>query len=94
MPDGHALDECLADLEWLPGAGYVLFILDAPSVLREESNQALGTFLKILRSLGEEWKNIRHKPLHILLQCEENDAFLLQQRSHAEIQMVHIHELN
>ena len=49
FPDyfGHnwdALEECLADLEWLPAKGYFLLIADAAQVLRDD--EEYETFLR------------------------------------------------
>jgi RNAse (barnase) inhibitor barstar len=59
FPDyfGHnwdALEECLADLEWLPAKGYILLITDAASVLSNDDTE-YETFLEILRDAGEAW---------------------------------------
>jgi RNAse (barnase) inhibitor barstar len=59
FPDyfGHnwdALEECLADLEWLPAKGYILLITDAGCVLPDDE-EAYETFLEILRDAGEAW---------------------------------------
>ncbi|MEO6306800.1 MAG: barstar family protein [Nitrospiraceae bacterium] len=61
FPDyfGHnwdALEECLADLEWLPAKGYVLLITDAERVLPDDEEE-YETFLEILRDAGEAWGN-------------------------------------
>ncbi len=59
FPDyfGHnwdALEECLADLEWLPAKGYILLITDAAHVLPDDEAE-YETFLEILRDAGEAW---------------------------------------
>ncbi len=59
FPDyfGHnwdALEECLADLEWLPAKGYVLLITDAEQVLRQEEEE-YATLLEVLSDAGEAW---------------------------------------
>lgn len=54
---GHnwdALDECLADLEWLPGAGYVFVIRHALNTLQNDDD-AFQTLLQVLDSSGREW---------------------------------------
>lgn len=77
FPDyfGHnwdALEECLADLEWLPAKGYILLITDAGCVLPEDEEE-YETFLEILRDAGEAWGNgqagmgaRRATPFHVL----------------------------
>ena len=52
FPDyfGHnwdALEECLADLEWLPAKGYILLITDTQAVLPEDEEE-YETLLEIL----------------------------------------------
>lgn len=77
FPDyfGHnwdAMEECLADLEWLPAKGYVIVITDAGGVLPEDEEE-YETFLEILRDAGEAWGNgqagigaHRATPFHVL----------------------------
>lgn len=59
FPDyfGHnwdALEECLADLEWLPAKGYVLLLTEAELVLPEDEED-YATFLEVLNDAGEAW---------------------------------------
>jgi len=59
FPDyfGHnwdALEECLADLEWLPAKGYVILVTDAPAVLSGDEEE-YETFLEVLSDAGEAW---------------------------------------
>src|SRR6516162_7921723 len=44
----NALDECLNDLEWLPGDGYVLVFERAPDLLAVESPAELESLLQVL----------------------------------------------
>ena len=72
---GHnwdALEECLADLEWLPAKGYIVLITDAECVL-PGNDEEYETFLEILRDAGEAWGNgqagtgaQRATPFHVL----------------------------
>ena len=83
FPDyfGHnwdALEECLADLEWLPGKGYILLITDAGYVLPDE--EEYETFLEILRDAGEAWGNgqagmgaRRATPFHVLFAVSKQE---------------------
>ena len=84
FPDyfGHnwdALEECLADLEWLPAKGYILLITDAAHVLSDDEAE-YETFLEILRDAGEAWGN-RHAemgarqatPFHVLFVVSEQE---------------------
>jgi len=59
FPDyfGHnwdALEECLADLDWLPAKGYVLLLTEAEQVLPEDEED-YATFLEVLNDAGEAW---------------------------------------
>jgi RNAse (barnase) inhibitor barstar len=50
-----ALDECLADLEWLPSDAYLLVFADAPSVLKSAGEGDAEAFFKLLSRIGSEW---------------------------------------
>ena len=49
-----ALEECLADLEWLPAKGYVLVIANAEELLAESADE-YRTFIELLKDVAEEW---------------------------------------
>ncbi len=53
-----ALEECLTDLEWLPGRGYVFCITDAEHVLAGDDEE-YETLLEILSDAGEAWAAAR-----------------------------------
>ena len=84
FPDyfGHnwdALEECLADLEWLPAKGYILLITDAAQVLAGDETE-YETFLEILRDAGEAWGSgqagmgaRRPIPFHVLFSVSEGE---------------------
>ena len=84
FPDyfGHnwdALEECLADLEWLPGKGYILLLTDAAHVLPDDEAE-YETFLEILRDAGEAWGSgqagmgaRRATPFHVLFALLERE---------------------
>ena len=84
FPDyfGHnwdALEECLADLEWLPAKGYILLITDAAHVLPDDEAE-YETFLEILRDAGEAWGSgqagmgaRRVAPFHVLFAVSERE---------------------
>lgn len=82
FPDyfGHnwdALEECLADLEWLPAKGYVLLITDAQAVLPEDEEE-YETLLEILNDAGEAWSkgqtaDSRRAPFHVCFAVTEQD---------------------
>jgi len=84
FPDyfGHnwdAMEECLADLEWLPAKGYILLVTNAEGVLPEDEEE-YETFLEILRDAGEAWGNgqagmstQRATPFHVLFIVSEQE---------------------
>lgn len=50
-----ALDECLADLSWLPASAYVLLFRDSFQVLADEPNRQLEILLQVLDRVAAEW---------------------------------------
>ncbi|MDF0642770.1 MAG: barstar family protein [Nitrospira sp.] len=80
FPDyfGHnwdALEECLADLEWLPAKGYVLAVTEAEQVLTQEEED-YSTFLEVLSDAGEAWATGQagsgsRRPFHVILTVSE-----------------------
>jgi len=84
FPDyfGHnwdALEECLADLEWLPTKGYILLITDAAQVLPDDEEE-YETFLDVLRDAGEAlgsgqagMSTGRATPFHVLFAVSEQE---------------------
>ena len=90
FPDyyGHnwdALEECLADLEWMPAKGYVLLLTDAVHVLPDDDTE-YETFLEVLCDAGEAWGSgqagmgtRRATPFHILFVVSEREK---AQRAH------------
>jgi hypothetical protein len=74
-----ALEECLADLEWLPGKGYVLLLTSAELVLPDDEED-YATFLEVMSDAGEAWGSgqagmgaKRAKPFHVVLAVAEGD---------------------
>lgn len=82
FPDyfGHnwdALEECLADFEWLPAKGYVLLITDAHAVLPGDEDE-YETLLEVLSDAGEAWSkgqttDGRQAPFHGVFVVTEED---------------------
>ena len=84
FPDyfGHnwdALEECLADLEWLPAKGYIVLITDAAAVLSNDETE-YETFLEILCDAGEAWGSgqagmgaRRAIPFHVLFAVSKRE---------------------
>ena len=74
-----ALEECLADLEWLSAKGYILLITDAEGLLPDDEEE-YETFLEILRDAGEAWGSgqagmgaRRATPFHVLFAVSEQE---------------------
>lgn len=65
-----ALEECLADLEWLPAKGYVLLFTDAEKILPDDEED-FATFLEVMSDAGEAWgagiEGKRPRPFHVFL---------------------------
>jgi hypothetical protein len=68
-----ALEELLADLEWLPATGYLIVVTDADQLLAEDS-EGYDTFIRIAKDVAEEWAVPRHGvgarpavPFHVCL---------------------------
>jgi len=84
-----AFDECLADLDWLPGQGYVPIIMDARYLLALENLDQLRILIKVWyaaaetfaepMALGENWDRPA-LPFHVVLQEEAGNVATVQQR--------------
>ncbi|HSB45017.1 MAG TPA: barstar family protein [Nitrospira sp.] len=94
FPDyfGHnwdALEECLADLEWLPAKGYVLILTDAEQVLQDDEAD-YATLLEVLSDAGEAWGSgqagmgsRRATPFHVVFAVGEREK---SKRGHWSLQ--------
>jgi len=68
-----ALEELLADLEWLPAKGYLLVLANADELLKEDPEE-YETFIDIAKGVGKEWATARRGesarppiPFHVCL---------------------------
>ncbi|WP_455378015.1 barstar family protein [Petrachloros mirabilis] len=96
FPDyfGHnwdALEECLADLEWLPAKGYLVLLTNAEQVL-PESEDDYETFLEVMSDAGEAWGTgqagmgtSRATPFHVLLAVSQPEK---SKRAHWGVQEI------
>ncbi len=94
FPDyfGHnwdALEECLADLEWLPAKGYVLLITDAEIVIPDDEEE-YETLLEILNDAGEAWSkgqtaSGQSAPFHVFFAVSEQKK---SQRTHWSLEEI------
>ncbi|MEQ1793185.1 MAG: barstar family protein [Nitrospira sp.] len=100
FPDyfGHnwdAMEECLADLEWLPAKGYVLLITDAQAVLPGDEDE-YETLLEILSDAGEAWSKGQAGggsnaiAFHALFAASEQDAM---KRTHWGVELAPMTDL-
>jgi hypothetical protein len=80
-----AMDECLADLEWLPGDAYLLVFADASLVLKSAGDGDSEAFFNLLSRISGEWaegsaNGLERKPtpFHVVLHVgvAEADDFL------------------
>lgn len=98
FPDyfGHnwdALEECLADFEWLPAKGYILLITDAHAVLPVDEDE-YETLLEVLSDAGEAWSkgqttDGRRAPFHGVFVVTEQDK---SKRKRWELEEVSLNE--
>jgi RNAse (barnase) inhibitor barstar len=72
-----ALDECLSDLEWLPGESYILFVTDSLQILADEKPEVFGLFIEIVEGLAREWNSAS---FHVVLQADAADRPKLAER--------------
>ncbi|MCU7829566.1 MAG: barstar family protein [Candidatus Thiodiazotropha sp. (ex Myrtea sp. 'scaly one' KF741663)] len=76
----NALDECMADLEWLNLNTYIIFIKNASEILEKNTNRDFDALIKLLDNvayewskpvkLGEEWDR-DPVPFHVILQVTD-----------------------
>ncbi|HTL60103.1 MAG TPA: barstar family protein [Nitrospira sp.] len=96
FPDyfGHnwdALEECLADLEWLPAKGYVLCFTNPESILPDDEEE-FATFLEVMSDAGEAWASgqtgQKPRPFHVVLTVSEQEKSKLMHRGLPRISAV------
>ena len=87
----NAFDECITDLEWMPGDVYVLVITDAKNVLALESDDQLEALTRLLEEAGSEWSQPvgtseawarSAVAFHVVFQCDESDKQAVMSRLH------------
>jgi hypothetical protein len=88
----NAFDECIADLEWLPGQHYIIAIVDASQVLRDEPVE-LEVFFRIMRSVAREWRDKRGRGFQVMLQCTTDDTDDVRQAFGASVDAVLMNEV-
>jgi len=88
--NGNAFDECISDLSWLqPLAGYVLVIMHSADTLADTEDDGLTWLVRSLSDAATEFARSTRAEgrnggapvaFHIVLQFEEADANVAQQR--------------
>jgi hypothetical protein len=82
-----AVEECLADLEWLPGEAYVFHVAQAAHLLEKEPGDRQVRLLALLQRVAKEWGQSTPsrpaKAFHVLLQCTAKEQPSLDQRLQA-----------
>jgi hypothetical protein len=73
----NAFDECVADLEWLPGDGYVVLIVDGSNVL-DAASEDREVFFRIMASVAREWSGVRGLPFQTFVQCLDDEADVIR----------------
>ncbi|MGH7626152.1 MAG: barstar family protein [Gemmatimonadaceae bacterium] len=82
----NAIEDCLTDLDWLPGNSYVLVVTDAPSVLARADPDDVEAFLALLARVHEYWQHggdapgSEPVPFDVILHATEATAPRLQER--------------
>jgi hypothetical protein len=85
----NAFDECIKDLEWMPGDVYVVVITDPKHLLAEESDDQLKALMELLEDAGGEWSRPVEtseawaRPavaFHVIFQCDETDKQAVMDR--------------
>jgi hypothetical protein len=85
-----AVDECLTDLEWLPGEAYVIVIVDSIHLLEGAPPDQVRQFCSVLARAAKEWgqpvEGAWARParaFHVVWQCAGADEKRLRERLHA-----------
>lgn len=85
----NALKDCLTDLAWLPGDGYILIARDAEMLLAQESDKDFSALLELLQSVCEQWArpisegevwDRKALPFHVVLQTTSRELSVLRTR--------------
>lgn len=75
-----ALDECLADLEWLRASAYVLIVADAARFLDAEPPETLRLFVEVVSDIARERSEDEGEPgrppasFHVVFHAEPGEA--------------------
>jgi hypothetical protein len=79
-----ALDECLADLEWLRAEAYVLLVADATQILDAEGPDTFRLFVELVSDIARERSEDEGEPgrspasFHVVFHAEPEDESALR----------------
>lgn len=82
-----AFDECINDLEWMPGDAYLLLISQANLLLSREPTE-FSVLMRILLNTCVEWltpnkygeRDLPSTAFHVIFQCEQPHLVAFSQR--------------
>lgn len=83
-----AFDECLGDLDWLPGEAYILIIADSHLLLSPGHDGAFSILMEIFQKVADEWSkpfDIGYKvrpatPFHVIFQSTQPHLEIVRSR--------------
>lgn len=72
-----AFNDCITDLEWLPGEAYLLLVSNASFLLFDEELEDFRALIRLLAGANQEWaapdkylpQNRPSTPFHVVVQC-------------------------
>lgn len=67
-----AFNECIADLDWLPGKTYIIVITNSDQLFKEESLDELNILIECFEEAGKELKQ-EDKGFFVVFQYGENE---------------------
>jgi hypothetical protein len=87
--NGAAFNDCITDLEWLPGEAYLILIDNAGYFLSGSSQTELDGIFEIFSDAQRNWltpneyipRNRQATPFHLLIQYAEPDCVLVKRLS-------------
>jgi hypothetical protein len=82
-----AFNDCVTDLDWLTGEGYVVIITHAVHLLEKENIEALKNCLSVLEHAAQQFrkpgKNMKAKAFHVILHATKEEETALKSKWHA-----------
>ena len=82
-----ALNDCVSDLDWLPGEGYAVIITHAVNLLEKESADALKHFVTVMKHAAQHWhkpgKGTKARTFQVILHATKEEEAALKSKWHA-----------